>query len=148
MWMAKVVVRGDSAFATAGDDLRHPGDVAVEPVHVLALDAQPRAAVHPGTPFARAGDRRWPLLIVELRGEPLQRFEVHPPRWVVVDREVDVSVGTRGSPCVCPPEGNSRHARDFPQPRGNPPGKQNGVSRFTYCCGRCHGAPHGGNRRE
>ncbi len=66
----------------------HAVEVAVDPVHGDAIDAQPSAAVNPRTP--RAGMSNLGVRTCDLLGEGAQKCDIQ--RGAVVQAEVDVGV--------------------------------------------------------
>src|SRR5581483_3620422 len=64
--MAELINRSGLAVATEPDYLAHAGKVAIEEIHLAAVDHEPAAAVHPLAPVAEAGDEPLGVAIVKL----------------------------------------------------------------------------------
>ena len=87
-------------------------DVAVDPVHVDAVDHQPAAAVDPGPPLAALGDLR--VRAGDVAGDRAEGGGVEVA--LVVEAEVDVGVRGVVATRPAPAEDDSDHALDGGEP--------------------------------
>src|SRR5262245_41192484 len=115
------MMAGGMARAAVVERALHAGDVAVQPVDAVALYAQPRSAVDPGSPLAEVRHRIGCPAIVELAAERTERGDGRRCRGVVVEAEVDVRSHVHGAARPRPAERDGHHAVDRGEPGGDAP---------------------------